>query len=377
MRIAMLGNRGVPARWGGSDTAVEEIGARLVERGHQVVVYCRRHNSSIPDRYYKGMERIVLPSPKIKSADTLAHSLLSIFDVVLHNRADILHFNGVGNSWLLPLLKLFPSKKSVVTIDGPDWTRPKWGKVARWMLRESVPFMVRFADAIISDNVLIRQFIQDEYERDSFLVFYGADQETRTETDVLEQYHLEPRRYLMCSGVLTPDKGQDIAIGAMEGLATDLPLLVLGVTPYSEVEYYARKLRQTSDPRIRFLGFIPGEGFKQLVSHALLYLHPLLADGSSPALIQALGMGKCVVASALPETMGIIGDAGVSFPAGDARALRRAIEALLAHPEQIVSYEQKARERAKVFDWDEITRQHEGVYEAALSGASKQGGGIP
>ena len=221
MRLAMLGNRGVPARWGGSDTAVEEIGARLVARGHQVVVYCRRHNSNTSDRYYKGMERVVLPSPKIKSADTLAHSLLSIFHVVLHNKADVLHFSGVGNSWLLPLLRLFPAKRSVVTIDGPDWTRPKWGKTARWMLRESVPLMVRFADAIISDNVLIRQWIQDQYHRDSFLVFYGADQRLRRETDILDQYDLQPRRYLMCSGVLTPDKGQHIAIEAFEGLATD------------------------------------------------------------------------------------------------------------------------------------------------------------
>jgi glycosyltransferase involved in cell wall biosynthesis len=373
----MLGNRGVPARWGGSDTAVEEIGARLVERGHQVIVYCRRHHDTIPDRYYRGMERVVLPSPKIKNADTLVHSLLSIGHVLLHNNADVLHFNGVGNSLLLPLLKPFPSKRSVVTIDGPDWTRPKWGKVARWALRTSVPFMVRFADAIISDNVLIRQFLRDQYQRDSFLVFYGADQRMRQETDVLNEYGLQPRQYMMCAGVLTPDKGQDVAIKAFQGVTTDVQLLVLGVAPYPQVEYYARQLRQTTDSRIRFLGYIPGEGFKQIVSHALLYLHPLLADGSSPALIQALGLGKCVIASDLPETMGIVGDAGVSFPAGDVLALRQQIEKLLAHPEQIAAYEQQARERAKAFDWDVITRQHEIVYEAALNGTGKRGGGIP
>jgi glycosyltransferase involved in cell wall biosynthesis len=303
---------------------------------------------------------------EVISLDTLVHSLFSIFHLVLYNKADVLHFNGVGNSLLLSLVKLFPSKKSVVTIDGPDWTRPKWGKLARWTLRNSVPFMVRFADAIIADNVPIQRFLLEQYHRESFLIFYGADQRLRTETDVLEELNLQPRTYCMCSGVLTPDKGQDVAIKAFEGLKTDLQLLILGVTPYPEVEYYVKELRQTTDARIRFLGYIPGEGFKQIVSHALLYLHPLLADGSSPALIQALGLGKCVIASDLPETMGIIADAGVSFAAGDALALREAIETLLAHPEQIAQYEQKARQRAKMFDWDKITEQHEAVYQAVL-----------
>jgi len=345
----MLGNRGVPARWGGSDTAVEEIGSRLVERGHQVVVYCRRHNDTIPDRFYKGMERVVLPSPKIKSLDTLAHSLLSIFHAVLFNKADVLHFNGVGNSLLLPLVKIFP-KKTVVTIDGPDWTRPKWGRVARAALRSSVPFMVRLADAIIADNVPIRKFLQSEYGRESYLIYYGADRRPRLETDVLEKHGLQPGKYCMCAGVLTPDKGQSVAIEAYRELKTELPLVVLGVTPYPEVEYYGKMLRESADPRVRFLGYIPDEGFKQIVNHALLYLHPLLADGSSPALIQALGMGKCVIASDLPETMGIVGDAGVSFPAGDAPALRAAIQRLLAHPEEVAEYEERARVRASQFD---------------------------
>jgi glycosyltransferase involved in cell wall biosynthesis len=366
----MLGNRGVPARWGGSDTAVEEIGSRLVERGHQVVVYCRRHNDTIPDRFYKGMERVVLPSPKIKSLDTLAHSLLSIIHAVIFNKADVLHFNGVGNSLLLPLVRLFPKKKTVVTIDGPDWSRPKWGKVARWALRSSVPFMTRFAHAIIADNVPIRRFLQNEYCRESYLIFYGADRKPRPEIDVLERHGLQPGKYCMCAGVLTPDKGQSVAIEAYRGLKSELPLVVLGVTPYPEVEYYGKMLRESADPRVRFLGYIPDEGFKQIVNHALLYLHPLLADGSSPALIQALGVGKCVIASDLPETMGIVGDSAVSFPAGNALALRAAIERLLADPEQIAQYEERARVRARQFDWDEITEQHEAVYRAVLGGSN-------
>ena len=48
MRIAMLGTRGVPARYGGFETAVEEVGQRLAERGHRVVVYCRTERGDAP-----------------------------------------------------------------------------------------------------------------------------------------------------------------------------------------------------------------------------------------------------------------------------------------------------------------------------------------
>lgn len=41
MRIALLGTRGIPANYGGFETFAEEISTRLVERGHEVTVYCR------------------------------------------------------------------------------------------------------------------------------------------------------------------------------------------------------------------------------------------------------------------------------------------------------------------------------------------------
>ena len=64
MNIALIGTRGVPANYGGFETCVEELGKRLVVRGHEVTVYCR-------DSYYKdklssylGMKLVYLPNMK-------------------------------------------------------------------------------------------------------------------------------------------------------------------------------------------------------------------------------------------------------------------------------------------------------------------------
>src|SRR5205807_7834525 len=69
MKIAILGTRGIPARYGGFETFAEELAKRLVDRGHEVVVYCRdRH----PFSTYVGARLVSLPTIRHKYFDTIA-----------------------------------------------------------------------------------------------------------------------------------------------------------------------------------------------------------------------------------------------------------------------------------------------------------------
>ena len=77
MRIALLGTRGVPARYSGFETCAEQLGRRLVERGHEVSVYCRSHQGYTAEHSYRGMHRVVLPSIRNKYLDTIVHTFLS------------------------------------------------------------------------------------------------------------------------------------------------------------------------------------------------------------------------------------------------------------------------------------------------------------
>ena len=106
IRIAQAGIRGVPANFGGSETAVQEIGKRLASDGDEVVVYCRRHKSPDHSTEYLGMRRVVLPSIPTFHLDTISHSLVSSLDLLLRNRADVVHFHGMGNALCLPLFRL-------------------------------------------------------------------------------------------------------------------------------------------------------------------------------------------------------------------------------------------------------------------------------
>ena len=150
MKIAMVGTRGVPARYGGFETAIEEIGQRMARDGDEVLVYCR--GAEEPIASYLGMELVHLPAVSGKAIETLSHTFLSILDLVVRRRRSIdvaIVFNS-ANSVFLPILRLFRIPVAV-HVDGLEWQRAKWGTWGRRYYRMAEALAVRWADALISD----------------------------------------------------------------------------------------------------------------------------------------------------------------------------------------------------------------------------------
>ena len=190
-RVAIAGIRGVPFDFSGSETAVEEIGPRLVRDGFEVSVYCRRHADWSGAPEYRGMRRIVLPSIPTFHLDTVSHSFLVALHVLLRNAADVVHFHGMGNALVLPLF-WFSRKKVVVTIDGPDWERPKWGRLARFALKLSARIATRWADALIIDNHPSIAYFREHFDVEGTYIAYGADLKRPDTTDYIESLGLRP-----------------------------------------------------------------------------------------------------------------------------------------------------------------------------------------
>lgn len=362
IRVAISGIRGVPANFGGSETAVEEIGERLVKRGEDVIVYCRSHNSTIDAPRYKGMRRVTLPSVNTFQLDTISHSILAALHVRLRNSADVVHFHGLGNGLVLPLL-WGSGKRTVVTIDGPDWTRPKWGRFAGLALRVGASCCVRWADEIIIDNQPSIDYFRKRYGVTGTYIPYGANRDRPPPTGYLQGLGLAPRQYVLFVGALVPDKGPDLLIEAYRGVRTDLPLVVVGDSPFA-ASYGARVRELASrDERVMMLGYVRGHNYRELVQHAGIYVHPLRSDGTSPALLQALGSGNCVVVNSIPETLSAVGDAAVSFRRNEPRDLTEKLQMLLDDPALVAQYRNRALDLAtREYDWDNVTQAHLDVY---------------
>ena len=192
------------------------------------------------------------------------------------------------------------------------------------------------------------------------MVGYGADLERPETQAALLKYELKPHKYILQVGALVPDKGAHVLVKAYEKLKTDIPLVIVGDTPYLTV--YKTKVRSTTDSRIRFVGYVFGQEYRELLANCFLYVHPVLVEGTSPALLQAMAYGCSIITSDLPETSWTLGDTGIKFRAGNVAALGEAMAAILAQPEQAQRWGSKARQRVMDhFTWDHITDQYEAL----------------
>ena len=151
MKIAMIGTRGIPARYGGFETAVEQISTRLVRDGHEVVVYNRAGVNTYEEPAYEGVRLVRLPTYNSKHLATIVHSALSTLHATLRSDVDVVHYFTAGAGALSFLPRLF-GKRTVCSVDGLDWSRRKWGRFARAYLKLSEQVVSRVVDAIVTDD---------------------------------------------------------------------------------------------------------------------------------------------------------------------------------------------------------------------------------
>jgi glycosyltransferase involved in cell wall biosynthesis len=357
MKIAIAGTKEIPARHGGFETCVQEVSTRLVRRGHEVILYYRSRTDA--GRSYQGVRLVRLPELDNKYLATLFSTFLSVLSVIF-KRVDVVHIYGVGNSVLVPLLRC-ASKKTVISVDALDWRRSKWNKFASWYLRVAERLASLFADSVVVDNRVVGRYYREQFGVRTNFIPYGAEVARTGGAEAIEKYGLAPDGYLLFVGRLKPEKGVHRLIAAFEGLQTDKQLAIVGHDPFSQD--YIDSLKRTSNPNVKFLGYVYGEEYRQLCSNAYLYVTASEIEGTSPALLAAMGYGNCVVVNAIPENLETIGDAGVSFCVNDVQDLRRQLQELIDHPEIVREYRAKAQRRvAEHYNWDVITDQLEHLY---------------
>lgn len=364
MRLAFIGMRGLPAdmpKAGGGERETEAKTIRLAQRGHQVTVYCRWHFNRHPNTPYQGVRLVSLPSIPTKSLDTITHTFLATCHAWLANTADILSYHGMGNGLFVPLAKLL-GKKTVVYMDGIDWERPKWGRMARLALKIAAKISLRWSDAVYVDNHISQRQFLDLFHQSPEVITLGADLWEDPGFDRLSHYGLVSNAYILFVGLLKPDKGVHILIQAYEKLETDLPLVIVGDSP--DRDDYVQKLKSTTDTRIKFLGYVYGIDARQLFTNAKIYVQPSIMEGNSPALMSAMACGRCVVVSDIDQNLETMGGAGRSFQSENPDHLQQVLGELLADPQQAKKLGEEARNRIrKVYNWEKVVTDLEKLYD--------------
>ena len=355
LKIIILGTRGLPPRYGGRETASDEIGRRLVTLGHDVVVYGRSGNGRREERQYHGIRIVDLPTVRTKGLDSLFHVLLSALDVAVRRERGVVVLSDVGTSIALLLFRL-TGHRTVWWVDGPAWERSKWGWLGRSYLRMAAALGIRLADEVIIDSRSAARYYEERFGRSGDYIPYGASVADVDSTDVLEELGLEEDGYVLFVGRLTPEKGVHHLIEAFRGLGTDRRLVIVGDNPYDRP--YVHRLRTLADDRVLFAGYRFDDAFAQLMRHCAVYVQPSEVEGTSPVLLTAMGYGRPVVVQGIPENLETVGDAGLSFEPGRVDELAAHLQRLLDDPEAAGAWGAKARARVReVYDWDDIGRR--------------------
>ncbi|MCW5851724.1 MAG: DUF1972 domain-containing protein [Anaerolineae bacterium] len=364
MRIAMLGTRGVPASYSGFETCVEELGSRLVERGHEVIVYCRSHHITYDQPYYKGMRLVKLPTLTNKYLDTITHTFLSTLDLTWR-RADIALFFIAGNSpvtWIPRLTGI----KSILNVDGLDWKREKWPPLAKRYIQFAEYLATLLPDAIVTDSRIVQAYYQHQYQADSTYIAYGSEVEPRPPGDYLRRFGLEPRQYILFVGRLVPENCAHHLVQAFNGLGTHFKCVIVGDAPYAED--YKAALHAAAGPNVVFTGYLFGEGYRELNANAYAFVETSGVGGTHPALLEAMAFGNCVVAHNTPENLETIGPAGLSYDGRrGADALRLRLAELIGRPAMVADYRQRATEWVRqTYSWGSVTDAYEALFQAVL-----------
>ncbi|WP_226362264.1 DUF1972 domain-containing protein [Pseudonocardia sp. ICBG1142] len=349
MHIAMIGTRGVPARYGGFETAVEEIGTRLVRAGHTVTVYCRGEDRSPT---YRGMQRVRLPSVRRSSIETLSHTAVSVAHLLRH-RADVALVFNAANAPLLPLIRAARIPVAV-HVDGLEWKRAKWsGNGARYY-RAVEKVAVGLADALIADAAAIAAYYRRRHAADSVVLTYGAPIIESADAGRLAELGLRPGGFHLVVARMEPENHVDVVVAGYLASRANKPLVVVGSVPYpSSHERHVRDLAG-SDPRVRLLGSLwDQELLNSLYAGAASYLHGHSVGGTNPSLLRAMGAGAPVVAWDIEFNREVLAETGRWFASPD--SLAREVEAVEADPVAAARRGADARRRARtVYDWDDV-----------------------
>jgi glycosyltransferase involved in cell wall biosynthesis len=368
----MIGQRGVPATFGGIERHVEELGAGLAAMGHDVTVFSRSNYQEEALVEYRGMHVRTLPTVGTKHLDAIVHSAASTLAALGHP-PDIVHYHALGPGLVAPVPRLLSRSKVVLTVHGLDGERAKWGTGAQAVLGVATWMSARVPDATIVVSRALADHYLRRYRRSTFHVANGVNVSTlRPPDEIRTRWGLEAGSYLLFVGRLVEEKAPHLLVEAFGRVPTDLRLVIAGGSSFSDD--YVRSLTRLvdADDRVTLLGYVYGSALEELYSNAAAFVLPSALEGLPLTLLEAAGHGVPIVASSIPPNLEVLGgDDAWLFTPGDADGLTDALTSVISQGPK-GGQEGLGRLRHRVLEhyrWTEAVRQVDDIYQS-LTGAA-------
>ncbi|MGQ7830298.1 DUF1972 domain-containing protein [Altererythrobacter sp. Z27] len=289
--LAIVGTRGVPARYGGFETMVEQLAIQVDPGKVRFTIYGEKAAYSTNERQgsFVGHARVWMPF-SASGAQSIIHDGLQLFHAAFVRRHGKILLLGTSAAWLLPLVRFLRPKTRVVTnIDGLEWRRDKFGGFARAVLKCLEAFAVRFSDTIIADNDALVPIIRGLHKVEPRLIAYGADH-----VSTAPSAPASSERYFLAVARVEPENNTAMIVEA--AAKTGLPLKFVG--NWEASEYGLGLLEKYGHlPNIEL---IPPTYDQSLLADiragCSAYIHGHSVGGTNPSLLEAIYHADRIVA---------------------------------------------------------------------------------
>lgn len=372
MRITFIGQKGIPATFGGVEYHVDRLARGLADCGHDVRVYVRNWYTKKELKNYKNVKIIHIPTIKTKHIDASLHSLLCSLHV-LFTKSDIIHYHAIGPSFFALIPYLF-NKKTISTIHRLDWDTDKWGLMAKFSLKIGELISVNIPKKTIVVSKELKDYINRRYQKETIHIPHGINTPEFSEPDIIKKkYNIRGKDYILFMGRLSPEKRIHWLIESFLQMKKKtnyhrkLKLIIAGGS--SATKGYIKKLKKLSqnNPDIIFTGYVKGKEKEELLSNALIFSLPSHLEGSPIVLLEALSYGLCCLTSNISPHRDVIksGISGLFFDTNSADDLTLKMEWLLSDPKKIELFGKKAKNQlAQRLTWGKVVRKTEKVYKS-------------
>ncbi|PYG89487.1 glycosyltransferase involved in cell wall biosynthesis [Ruminiclostridium sufflavum DSM 19573] len=373
MKIAMIGQKGIPSRAGGIEIHVGEISERLAFLGCDVEVYCRRDycDRRFDGESYKGIIIKYTPYIRSKHLDTITHTFTSTISALL-SHCDIFHYHALGPSTLAFIPRLF-GKRVVCTVHGLDWQRGKWGKLASLYLKLGEYATARFSHKTINVSKNLVNYYREKYGLETGYIPNGVERPDLMKPMLIkEKYGLDKDDYILFLARLVPEKGVHYLIDAFGRIRTDKKLIIAGGASHSEKYENELRLLAGSNENIIFTGFVRDLELAELYSNAYFYVLPSDVEGLPISLLEAMSYGNCCLVSDITENTDVIGSIGYSFKKSNVRDLEQKLGMLLENKSRVLKVKGLAGQYIlNKYNWDQIAVSTKHVYTAVAESGKK------
>lgn len=372
MKIAMIGQKGIPAIYGGIERHVEELSVELTKQGHDIFVYAREWYTPKNISQYHGVRIVHTPTLHTKHFDAILHTFTSTIHA-LFQKPDIIHYHGVGPALLCWLPRILaPKTKVVVTMHCLDRYHQKWGFLARLMLRIGEWAGCVFAHQAISVSKTIQNYCLNEYQKSTAYIPNGVAPAEHQNCSLIDQWEIIPGKYLLMVARLVKHKGAHYLLEAWQfarqqnpELLKDYKLVIVGDAVFTD--NYVARLRQIArgDNSIIFTGWQKGQTLAELYANSALLVHPSENEGLPITILQAMSYARPVLVSDISEHKEVITDERFWFSNTDIYSLAQKITELAQNPKLLKERGEKNKALVeKNYNWKDIAQQTIALYSS-------------